>query len=231
MDVLERDEEERTDAATVVDRLVRAGVALAIAAVVVQSLGHLVNQEFLGTRVLLDANDDRSAWTWLSAVATVFAAFAALVHAIVFRAHRGRYAVLAATTGFLSLDDSVEIHERLGTVVRGDVLGISEGWVNRLVWPAVYFPLLVLTAALLWWLAGRAPRDAGRLIRIGLACLVAAVAFEVFTAPLPTGRGESLYTPEVVVEEGLELAGWILIAAGATAAVASALVGRAARPA
>ena len=61
------------------------------------------------------------------------------------------------------------------------------------------------------------PRPSGRLLRIGLFMLVAAVAAEEIAAVIvQEGQGHLsiAYNLEVVVEEGLELAGWMIIATG-----------------
>jgi hypothetical protein len=78
-------------------------------------------------------------------------------------------------------------------------------------------PLLALAAVLLWRAAAEAGGRTGNVVRAGLVLLVAAVAFEAATPVLfqfDWGQNSIPYETEVVVEEGCELSGWILVASG-----------------
>jgi hypothetical protein len=219
-------EDERSTASeAAADRLLSAGLVLAFAALVVQTLVHVANDRFFGTRALFDANDDASAFTWLSVAAEAAAAVAIAIYAASGRVRR-RFLLLAGAIAFLSLDDEVALHERLAVVVRKDFLGFPEDWVNRVVWPAVYLPILAATFLLLWELSQRAHPAARKWLRIGLALLVAGIALEVLTAPLPTTRedGGWPYTIETAVEEGVEFLGWAVIASAAVSVAALRLV-------
>lgn len=141
-------EDERSPASeAVAGRLLGAGLALAFAALVLQTVVHVANDRFFGTKALFDANDDTSAFTWLSVAAEAAAALAIAIYAVSGRTRR-RF-LLAAAVAFLSLDDEVALHERLAVVVRRDFLGLPEDWVNRVVWPAIYLPILAATFVLL----------------------------------------------------------------------------------
>jgi hypothetical protein len=210
------------------DRLLQIGVVLAFLAFVLQASSHLVNVFlFDGDSWNLDAEADNNAWAWASSVATFTCAFVAVVLAVL--SGRGHLWFLAAVLAFFSVDDLVKIHEQVGTRVRDDVFGLPTGW-GRIAWPAIFLPLLAATFLLLWRLSGDAPAQAGRWLRVGLGLLVVAVALELASAPwYISGRSAHSVVGaiEVAIEEGIELAAWILIASALTVV----LVVRARRPA
>jgi hypothetical protein len=218
-------EDERSTASEpVAERLLSAGLTLAVGAVIVQTVVHVLNEELLGAKVLLDADNDASAFTWLSVVAEAAAALAVAVYAASGRIQK-HYLVLAGAIAFLSLDDEVALHERLGSF-RPDFLGIPEDLTNRVVWPAVYLPILAITFFLLWELSSHAHPSARKWLRIGLGLLVAGIAFEVLTAPLPTTRDDGWpYTIETAIEEGVELLGWAVIASATVSIAVARLIG------
>lgn len=202
---------------TPLDHLLQIGLRLAVLGFALQALSHLVNVfVFDGDSWNLDAEADNNAWAWASSVATFICAFVAVVLAVFTGA--GRLWFLAAVLAFFSVDDLVKIHEQIGTRVREDLFGLPTGW-GRLAWPAIFFPLLATTFLLLWRLAGDAPVRAGRWLRVGLALLVVAVGLELASAPwYISGRSAHSVVGalEVAVEEGIELAAWILIATALT---------------
>ena len=105
----------------------------------------------------------------------------------------------------------IAIHEDLGTYLAFFGLPDYAG-----IWFLLYIPLLALTFVLLWQLSPTAAKS-GSLVRIGLLLLVFALAAEVLTAGVPAFDRTAHawpYTVEVAVEEGAELAAWILIATG-----------------
>jgi hypothetical protein len=159
-------------------------------------------------------------------VATIAGVPAALLLAAVRPSRRRSLLALAAALSFFSLDDAVFLHERIGELDTELGLGSSGG---RLVWPAVYLPLLTGTLYLLLVASRAAPAPARRILRVGSGLLVAAVVLEVSSYSLVRlgyGFRDWPFTIEIVLEEGLELAGWILIAGGLTAAAAAALLER-----
>ncbi|HEX7254616.1 MAG TPA: hypothetical protein VF236_01690 [Gaiellaceae bacterium] len=208
--------------------LVTIGVGIGLAIAGVQAVAHLTNVFALDADVdSLSADiDGANAFAWASSMATLAAGLAALTLAIFEPARARRHLLLAGILIFFSLDDVAAIHEKLGTAVRGDVLGLPTGW-GRLVWPALFFPLLAAALLLLWELRRRAPRAAATGLGLGLACLVAAVVAEVASTPWYTtgGTGESWFGAlEVVVEEGLEIVGWAAIATAMAGAAYATLV-------
>jgi uncharacterized membrane protein YidH (DUF202 family) len=210
----------------VVDRLLSTGLALAVLAVALQTVTHLLNFALFDLDVeQLDAGSDSGAWAWSSTVATFAAAFAALLLAAAGPNWRTRWLVLAGILAFLSLDDLLQVHEYSGDWV--EELGIPEEWeLRRAIWPAVFLPLLATAFLLLLRLARSARPRERRFLLLGLGQLAAAVAIEALTPVLFWFDWEQETWPyelEQVVEEGAELGGWMLIAAGLTAVAVRAV--------
>ncbi len=195
-------------------RILVLGAWIAAAAFVVQAVTHLaVYKTSIWT---LNADHENTVWTWAASSATFAAAVGAVVLLAVWPAATTWLAALAATLFFFSLDDAIGLHEKI-VHSRVDAIGpFAEG--ARIVWPILYSPLLVGVFILLWTLGSVLPRRAARPVQGGLLLLAAAMVFEVVTAFF-VGSGEHhhlsfAYNAEVAVEEGFELAGWILIATG-----------------
>lgn len=192
--------------------IVRVGMWVAAVGFAAQGIADMVGFIwFDGTVGQLSADAELTIWSWASSTATACAALAAGLLAVAQRGRRLTYLFLAATLAFFSADDMLQIHERL----KANLGGAHE--TTRIVWPVVYLPLLVASFLLLWRCAAHAFGPARRSIRLGLLMLVAAVGWEAvsfFMVQIGLDRGTFAYELEVVVEEGLELAGWILIASG-----------------
>jgi hypothetical protein len=193
---------------------------LAVGATAAQTLIHLVNLFALGDRYYhLDVSAEQTAFSWASTVATFAAACAALLLAArPDTPRRGRMLLLAAALAYLSLDDFIELHERLGDWV-GDELGLPEA-IGPRIWVIVYLPVLVAAALLLVWSALSSPPRPRRYQLAGIGLLVAAVLSEglgVLTKLLEEHGIETPHRLRAGLEEGLELSGWILIAAGLVA--------------
>ena len=208
-------------------QLLQAGTIVAVAAVTVQTVAHLANEFIFDDRFeSLDADFEGNAFTWASSAAVLAVAVAALLHAAAFRRRRTEFVLLVATATFFSLDDAVQIHEPVALALGEDVLGLPDYAAVRL-WLIVYFPLLILMAALLWSVAREAWAAAGRTIHVGLGLLVASIPVELagaVTRPLADDGTDAPDDIRVAIEEALELGGWILVAAGMMAAVTLALM-------
>lgn len=207
-------------AAGVVDRLLRSAVVLAVAGVAIQTFIHVFNLFVLNDRYYhLDVSAEKTVFAWASSAATFAAACACLLIAAVPETKgRLRMTVLGLLLAHLSLDDFVEIHERLGVEV-DKALNLPE-FIGPRVWVLVYLPLLAVAAALLVWAAFESPPRPGRYQLAGLGLLVLGVASEAFgvvTKLLEEHGIESPHRLRAGLEEGLELGGWILLAAGLTA--------------
>lgn len=213
----------------VVARLLRWVVLLAVLGAVGQGVVHYVNAVFLDLRFgMLNADADQGVFTWASSAVTFSAAGAIAVVAA--QMARFRFALLgtAAIVAFLSLDDAVALHERIAISHIGPI-----EHAGRILWVACTMPVLAAAFLGMAILARRAPLGTGRVVMLGLWMLVAAIVLE-FTSPiwfaLGSDHGGWLYEAEVVVEEGLELAGWLLIAGGAAGASIVAAARGAVRP-
>jgi hypothetical protein len=199
---------------------VRVGIRLAILAVLFQTTAHLTNEFLLDDRVEgLDADVEGTSFTWASSVATFAVAWAAALHAAAFRNRRLELASLAAIAVWFSLDDVAIIHERVALKLGEDLLGLPDYAAVRL-WLILYLPLLLLVGLILWRLAQAAAPPVDRALRLGLGLLVASIPVEI--AGLVTRRiaEDGTTVPEdlrIPLEEGLELSGWIVLAAGLTA--------------
>ncbi len=197
--------------------LLSVGLWLAIAGVAVQSTAHLLQHfAFPSVDALNVDRDGNNAFAWASAVAIFGTAFAAFVLYGLWR--RWSLLALALALAFLSLDDIAAIHERLA-LRSEDALGLAE-FSRRAVWIVLFLPLLALVFGVLVALARQADARTRRFVYAGLALLVFAVAAEASSAVTHSWGYEdgSTYDAfEVVVEEGAELAGWILVASALTA--------------
>ena len=205
------------------DRLLSTGIAVAAVGVVVQTASHLFQAFVAPSLDELSADRDDNAFAWASAVAMFAGAVAAFVLYALQR-RRGLLA-LAVLLAFLSLDDIATVHETIGSRSES-VLGLAS-YAGRIVWIVLYLPLLVLGVVLLVRLALEASPRARRVILVGLGLLGAGVAAEAatyLTYAAGYGEGTTLDTLEVAVEEGAELAGWILIGAALVAHACATLL-------
>ena len=213
--------------------IVRVGFLIAVLAVLVQTVAHLGNELVLDDRVEgLDADIEGNSFTWASSVATFTVALAAALHAAAFERQRREFSVLAGLAVWFSLDDVAIIHERVALKLGEDLLGMPDYLAVRL-WLILYLPLLLLAGIVLWRIAQEAEPPADHAVRFGLGLLVASIPVELAGAVtrrlVEKGHTDVPETFRVVIEEGLELGGWILIASGLTAILCSALMRTATR--
>ena len=213
--------------------VVRVGIRIAILAVLVQTVAHLGNEFLLDDRVEgIDADIEGNSFTWASSVATFTVAWAAALHAAAFERQRREFSVLAALALWFSLDDVAIIHERVALELGEDLLGMPDYLAVRL-WLILYLPLLLLAGVVLWRIAKEAQPPADRAVRLGLGLLVASIPVELAGAVTrklaERGTTDVPETFRIVIEEGLELGGWILLASGLTAILVSALMRTASR--
>jgi hypothetical protein len=203
-------------------RVIRGGLALTALAVAVQSVAYVVNVAALDNYWdALNVDSDSGGGAWASSGLQ----FAAAVLMLLLWARSGVDRLLlglAAVIAFLSLDDLIQVHEHVSRLALKLHLWAHAG---RLVWPAVFLPLLAASFLGLWLIA-QARLEVGRLIRGGLALLVLAIVLEIAAQglfALDVGRLDAPFVAEVILEEGAELAGWGLIVTGlATLVVAEA---------
>jgi len=209
------------------ERIVRAGFVVALGAVVIQTIAYVLNVAVFDARVTtLLVDVDTGVFTWASSSASFTAGFLAFALAVAGRSFSARYAVLAAILTVFSIDDAVAIHERFAAEA-AFALDRPEATYGRLLWIAAYAPLLATAAVILWRTSYRAPRMSRLALRLGLVLLGAGIFFEgVVSTTIFAAGGSQGGWPDVVavtIEEGAELGGWILIAAGLTGIVVSLL--------
>ena len=148
-------------------------------------------------------------WVYLGAAVLIgVGVYAAAVRGV----KGGAFAALACF--FFSADDTLMVHEH----IRFSIFGLDEP--GRVLWPIVYLPLAGTVLVILWRLSRRLPPIAARALVAGLACLVVAVGLEMVSLVMVNAgypEGSRAYEVEVIFEEGLELAGWILIASSMAA--------------
>jgi hypothetical protein len=201
-------------------RTLRVGVALALGLAALQSIAHLVNVVFFDLRIdMINADSDSGAFAWASSVATFCAGLLLCLLAIMRPTRTRPLVALAGAVAFMSLDDMVGLHERVSGL--GTTLGPIEHFA-RIFWPLVFMPLLAATFVGLFGVAAGLRIAPGRALLAGLALLVVAIALEMASPilfALGSDHGELAYELEVVLEEGAELAGWILVSTGLAAAL------------
>jgi len=198
--------------------LARWGWVLAVVVVALQTATHLVNVLVLDQRRhWLDAAVDASVFGRTNTVAIGLCALFAAVGAA--RGdHKARRLLLSITLVLLAVDDATGLHDRIRDLPRNSELAA-----------AMTFALLLgLALVLLVREARGAPRAARRLIVAGLFALGLAVAVRIVGAAADVGRGigETKKALGVAAEQGLDLGGWLLVAAG----LASAVLGEAYSP-
>jgi hypothetical protein len=208
-------------------RIVRSAAAVAIVATVVQSLATAVNLFVLdGSTGSVDATVEGGVWTWAASGATLVAAVSAAAIAVGLDRAPWQFGLLAAVLAFLSLDDSLVLHERVGEWFR-DVLGTPE-YVGGL-WVLAYPPLLVVVAWGLWRTAKEVDPPVRRALLASLALLAAAVVVEfvgVGTKAFEESTGIAApHDVRAIIEEGAELGAWILAAGGLLAALVAGATG------
>ncbi len=189
------------------ERLLVWGLNIAVVVVVVQTIGHL--GDWLATDldiVLLNADSDQSIYPWVSVVA-IFSGALALFLFQQLTGAVGYIRWLPLILAYLSLDEMVALHERIVRVLKA--LAVDESYA-RVIWPALYLPLIAATALALWRMSRTFVPRAARFIEVGLVFLGAAVVLEVLSKALVDDY-PNIYQVEVIVEQNLELAGWTLI--------------------
>jgi hypothetical protein len=195
----------------------RTVVWTAAAAVLLQTAIGAAN-EFTLESSFLNPDEEGSLSQLATAAVTAVAGTAAAAHAILFPARRRRFAALGVILLYFAVDDVLVLHEGLGEAVGERLFGLSGHLAVRL-WILLLAPLL---AAAFLLVASEARRAGGRLRTVlfgGLGALVAAVVVEVGGAVTRSpsfidrvsGKPETL---RYLLEEALELGGWILLAGG-----------------
>jgi hypothetical protein len=195
-------------------RLLRGAILVALAAVTAQTTLHLVDVLVLHGRFeSFDAGSDRG----LGAAATIVAGLAAALSALVLslrspnRTEANLLRFLAVGLGFLAIDRVAALHDRLAYEL-ASLVGLPDvaAWPT----PIVYGPLLLPAAYILWRRVRRSVQTTARagiiLLGLALALLPLALGAKLFFGGVPRGIPRDL---AIATKQGLELGGWVLIAA------------------
>jgi len=210
---------------------VRLGWSIALLACVVQTAVYLTNELVLDTRFhQLNAAADGTLFAWANILAIV--SLAVLVVAAGARGvmRPSRSAVLALGLGLLAVDDATGAHDR----IRGFRISALPGppRTAEAVALAAFALLLAIVFVLLWAESDRAPARAKAMMRAGLLALAFAVVTRLVGAVF--GRHETysdvVRAVGVAVEQGLDLGGWILVAAGYALSVRASARGQSSSP-
>jgi hypothetical protein len=189
---------------------VTVGVALGAAAI--QGALHLVHVFAMDGRYgeLLDADSNRGIFDVLSVVAEATGSLASLALARTRPGGRQRFLALSALLAFVTFDDAVGLHRR-----------------SEIDWPLILLPVLACTFLLLWSALDRQESRAS--VRAGLLLLAISVLLGHAAAPAVSALGwmpgSWPYELKVVVKQGAELAGWVVIGGTLVAAAALPSVG------
>jgi hypothetical protein len=211
---------EPADLDSVADRLLRITAALAIAGASLILVGGLVDY-FLFNEAIEDLNPklEGNLLSWLSVVAVFGAALAAALHALTLPGRRHQFAALAPIFALLSLDDMIQIHERVADHLEPLFFEHIE--------TVIFLPVFAAAFLIVWALALKVPPRAGRFLRLAMMLLVAAVVVDLGATMTMNLEAEGTAWPHAVriaIEEALELSGWILVSATLTTVVCLALL-------
>lgn len=183
---------------------------LALASGVGLAVTQLGQELALGDPVpMLDADEEGNLWAWTHVVALVAVTGSVALHAAQRAAGRALW-FAAATLLFLSADEFLEIHGRVADTL------VFFPHAGRIIWPVLYFPLLASLLIVLWRAVEPHGDRARAMVRGGLLLLCVAVLCELASVGVyVVADGDGLlYNLEVALEEGAEVAGWLLVAGG-----------------
>jgi hypothetical protein len=208
------------------DSVLVIGIAIAAVTVTAQSVGHLVGVRLLDDRYLhLNADDELGLAAWTSSSAAFAAAFGVLLLALLQETINRWLLALVGLVAFFSLDDAVVVHERAAEKI-AQALGYGHD-AERLTWPILFLPLFAAGLILLLYAATLLPPRSRMVVYWGISLFVLALAAEAISSLLYSSadveRGSWPDALEVIIEEGAELAGWIIIAGAFLAAVLTLL--------
>ena len=213
-----------TSTTAAVGRVVAAGLWLTVVSVALQSLFDIAN-EYLLPQPKADLNPGREGniFTWASVAASYAAGIAALLHAAVESRRRVTFALLGAILVYFSADDLLQLHERANDALRGD---LPQALANRLD-VLLFAPVFAVFLVALLRVRNVVSREARTLLDTGAVCLILSVVFDEvigeFTVRLYDRGIDWPGQVKGTFEEGLELAGVLLIATALTAAAVTAI--------
>ena len=186
-----------------------------LVALAAQTAAYLTNELVLGGRYhQLDAAADRTPFAWANTLAIVALAVLVAGAGLGGATRRARAAVLATGLLLLAADDATGVHDRLPALRAASLPGPPRALAAAAL--LAFALLLALVFLLLWAESRRASGWARTMMRAGLVALAAALTVRALGAGLVRGEtfGEVFRALAVAGEQGLDLAGWLLVAAG-----------------
>jgi hypothetical protein len=193
---------------------VRLGWSIAVLACAAQTAAYLTNELVLDRRFhQLNIAADGTVFAWANTLAIV--SLAVLVAVAAARRLIGiwRAVALVLGLGVLALDDATGAHDRLADLRAESLPGRPEA--AAVVTLAAFAVLLAVVFVLLWAESGRLSKGAQWTMRAGLLTLASAVAVRIAGAAFGHETvGETVRALGIAIEQGLDLVGWILVAAG-----------------
>lgn len=206
------------DPGAIAERLLGVTVGLSIAAAAAIVFGGIANHLLLDGAISdLSPELEGNLPSWIGVVASFAGALAAALHALILPDRRRSFFVLAATLGFISVDEGIRFHERVGETV-----GLFEN-----VETVILAPVYAVVFLIIWAYGGEVFKRARTLLRLGLILLVAAVTADLGSGLTSSLEEQGTVWPHVIrlsLEEGLEVSGWILISGTLTTLLCVALV-------
>jgi hypothetical protein len=199
--------------ARVVTRLLFSiiGVLLALDVVTRVLMYYFHHDSVFGLAPLFNVGAERSVPTWFSGIQLALAALLLTAIAVEMRTRRDRFVlawwVLAIIFWYLSLDETIQLHEYWGGPLKGLV---AQGGVFLRQWVVVGIPLVLVAGALfLPFVLSLPPLTRRRVIIAGVVFVGAALGLEMFEGWLITARGLDGFwlQMEYAVEEGGEMVG------------------------
>ena len=210
---------------------IRLGWSIALLACAVQTAAYLTNELVLDTGFhQLNAAVDGTLFAWANTLAIVSVAVLVIAAAVRGLMRPSRAAVLAVGLGLLAVDDATGAHDWMRGFRMSSLPGPPR--TAGAVALGAFALLLAIVFVLLWGESGRAPVRAKAMVRAGLVALAFAVVTRLVGAVF--GRHETyddvVRAIGVAVEQGLDLGGWILVAAGYALSVRASAPGHSSSP-
>jgi hypothetical protein len=169
--------------------------------------------------LLFDVNTEATVPTWYSAglllvVAAVCGVLAVVSMAAGARENRRRWVLLAVVFTGMSLDETVALHERLGSGVEG--LGLGSAGVLRHSWVVAGVVLAAALAGVTVWAIATLPRGPRRWVVLGLGMYVGgALGLEALSGAVLDSAGDGLaYSAVTWFEEAAEMVGALIVCCG-----------------
>jgi len=202
---------ESIDERRVTRLLVASMLVLAVLNVASLALRHALGYDYaLGFVPLFDFNLEANAPTWFSSALLLGVGILAALVARKAATMRGYWVAVAAVATFLSLDESVQLHELLTGILRRG-LAVGPGFSMTIVAIVSLLPVLVGAAVFYRFMRALPRSTAVGLLVAGAVYLTGAVGFDTIASVVSFGGGGGFLEPTLnTVEELFEMTGLIL---------------------